>query len=112
MPDKFEDVAFACAEFAPEPDTFEHLPTEKQSSGASREVYLLGRLLENDCPENDCRLYLNIFNMCREVDRAIDRVDGWPRELLGAELMKRFAELKKMYFTNHAIREYRKGMQT
>lgn len=112
MPDKFEDVAFACAEFVPEPDTFEHLPPEKQSSGASREVYLLGRLLENDCPENDCRLYLNTFRMCREIDKAIDQVEGYPREVLGGRLMKHYLELERMYFTNHAIREYRKGMQT
>lgn len=93
------------------PDTFANLPPEKQRSGAVREVYALGLVLENDCPADDCRLYLNTFRMCREIDEAIDRVEGYPRDVLGGRLMKHYLELERMYFTNHAIKEFKRGMQ-
>lgn len=93
------------------PETFAHLPPEKQDSGTARRVYSLGLVLESDCPENDCRLYLNMFNMCREVDEAINRVEGWPREVLEMELNRRYIELETMFTMNHAIRQYKKDLQ-
>jgi hypothetical protein len=53
------------------PETFAHLPPDKRRAERP-EGLLPGLVLEGDCPENDCRLYLNIFNMCREVDVAIN----------------------------------------
>lgn len=93
------------------PETFAHLPPDKLSSGTARSVYSLGLVLKGDCPENDCRLYLNVFNMCREIDEAINRVRGWPQEVLKIELNRKHTELETMFTMNHAIRQYRKGMQ-
>lgn len=91
------------------PETFVHLPPDKRESGTARRVYSLGLVLEGDCPENDCRLYFNIFNMCREVDEAINRVRGWPREVLEMELNRKYIELETMFTMNYAIRQYRRG---
>ena len=75
----------------------------------AREIYALGLKLAEDCPLNDCHLYLNIFNMCRELDEQIDRVEGWPRKLLEMELKRKYLELEKMFMLNYAVKEYKHG---
>lgn len=114
-PDTFGNIPPVLVDYGGAADeertSFMNLPPEKQSSGAVRETFTLGRLLEQDCPENDCRVYLNIFRMCRELDRAIDQVEGYPRQALGGELMKQYLALEQMFIMNYAVREYRKGLQ-
>ena len=39
-------------------------------------IYTLGLALAADCPDNDCRVYLNIFNGARELDAALDNLDA------------------------------------
>lgn len=87
-------------------DAFQHIGN---GGSITREIYALGLKLAEDCPMNDCHLYLNIFNMCRELDDQIDRVEGWPRELLEMELKRKYLELEKMFMLNYAIREYKHG---
>lgn len=87
-------------------DAFQHIGN---SGGIAREIYALGLKLAEDCPLNDCHLYLNIFNMCRELDEQIDRVEGWPRKLLEMELNRKNLELEQMFMLNYAIREYKHG---
>lgn len=90
---------------------FENLPPEKRDSRTALQVYGLGRMLEQDCPENDCRLYLNIFNMCRSLDEQAPLLTGWAREVVESNLRKQFHELVLMFTTNYAIREYKRGLQ-
>lgn len=94
-----------------EPGTFANLEPQKRSSGTARKVYSLGLALENDSKpqQNDCRLYQNIFGMCREIDEAINRVKGWPREVLEMELNRRYMELEHMYALNYSVRQYRRN---
>lgn len=106
--DTDEDFLVSPDAFSHKRETFEHLPEEEQG-GKSREVYALGLQLSGDCPPNDCQVYLNIFKMCRELDEQIDRVEGWPRKLLGMELKRKYLELVKMFMLNHAVREYKHG---
>lgn len=87
---------------------FMNLPEEYKSSGYNPRIYQLGIDLSKDCPENDCRIYLNIFNMCREMDEQINRLGGWPRQVMVAELRKLYMELDRMFLINHAIRQYRR----
>ena len=42
--------------------TFENLHPELKRHRETAQVYALGLALAEDCPDNDCRLYLNIFN--------------------------------------------------
>jgi len=90
---------------SPERVTFEHLPTEKQKDMA-KQTYALGCKLSVNCPENDCHVYLNTFNMCREIDEQLDRLEGWPRQLLEMELQKTYLKLEEMLISNYAVKGY------
>lgn len=88
---------------------FEQLPAEYDSYNGS--VYRLGLRLEADCPDNDCRIFLNIFKGAREIDEALGKAAGAPQRVLLRELKKEFRELQKMYLFNHAVRKYEKEAQ-
>lgn len=91
----------------PEPRAaFHHI---EKGGYMARKIYALGLKLAEDCPMNDCHLYLNIFNMCRELDEQIARVEGWPRQLLEMELKRKYLELEKMFMLNYAVKEYKHG---
>lgn len=97
----------AAPTLAPPPefrDAFQHI---ENGGNIAQEIYTLGLKLADDCPMNDCHLYLNIFNMCRELDEQIDRVEGWPRKLLEMEFKRKYLELKKMFMLNHAVNKYK-----
>ena len=88
---------------------FEQLPAEYD--GYNGLVYRLGLRLEADCPDNDCRIFLNIFKGAREIDEALGKAAGAPQRVLLRELKKEFQELKKMYLFDHAVRKYEKEAQ-
>ena len=85
-----------------------------ENQEAKREpVTLTGRALwieselEKKCPENDCRLYLNVCNMRREVLEALEAVrSGWGRAVLVAEANKLARQLEHMARTNYAVRNF------
>jgi hypothetical protein len=111
----FKTAIDEAVENRPEPpkrEVFEHLPTDIKQSAITRKVYSMGEALEAECPENDCRVYLNIFRMAREVDSAIDGVEGHAAQALIYELSRQFRELRRMYVENYAIQQYREGMQS
>lgn len=68
------------------------------------------RALAADCPDNDCRVYLNIFNGARELDAALDNLDaeGAPALALRKALRERVGELAEMFDGNFAVKQYRK----
>lgn len=80
-------------------------------SPAARRVYALGLALAQDCPDNDCRVYLNIFKMAQELDAALDSAQGYPALVLRGALHDRLRELSEMYHENYAVQQYRKGME-
>ena len=96
--------------------TFKGLPeditAEPFALEAARRVYALGLVLSEDCPDNDCRVYLNTFNMARELDAALDTARGYAAEVLRQKLARLFKELREMYVHNHAVKEYKEGMQS
>lgn len=96
-------------ESAAVPGRFWHLPPEKRDSGTARQVYALGKALAADCPMNDCRVYLNIFDMCRELDEQAPLLTGWARQVVEMDLDKHYLELEQMYLMNYAIRQYKKA---
>ena len=105
---------------APEPEpeprertTFKNLPSGMRDDRNTRKVYSLGLALAEECPGNDCRVYLNIFNMARELDEALDKVkpNSAPFLALRSALMQRARELGEMYFENYAIQQFKEGMQ-
>lgn len=90
-----------------EAQSFRHLPAEKNGSYATR-VYDLGVQFEKECPGNDCRIYRNIFRMCRELDEQVELLSGWPRKIVESELRKQYFELEGMYLMNYAVKQYRR----
>ena len=87
---------------------FVHLPPEKKDSATQLEVYRLGMALSQECPNNDCKVYLNIFDMCRELDEQLPGTQGWPHKVLEMELGRCYRQLETMYMLNYAIRQYRR----
>ena len=104
--------------YIPEPEprereTFENLPSGMRDAPNTRKVYSLGLALAEECPGNDCKVYLNIFNMARELDEALDKVkpNSAPFLALRSALMERARELREMYLENHAVQQFKEGMQ-
>ena len=93
--------------------TFENAPSGIQNDYNTKKVYALGLALVEECPENDCKVYLNIFNMARELDAALGMMEGntSPALALRSALMDRLGELWEMYSKNHAVQQYKEGMQ-
>ena len=89
--------------------TFENLHPELKRHRETAQVYALGLALAEDCPDNDCRLYLNIFNTARELDAALDNLDAdsIPALALRKALREQVGELAEMYRDNYAIQKYR-----
>lgn len=91
--------------------TFEHLHPDLKRHRETAQIYALGLALSKNCPPNDCRVYLNIFNAARELDAALDSLDayGAPALALRKELRERVGELGEMMEDNYAVEQYRKG---
>lgn len=89
--------------------TFEHLHPELKRHRETAQLYALGLALAADCPPNDCRVYLNIFDGARELDAALDNLDadGIPALALRRVLREWVGELAEMYRDNYAIQKYR-----
>lgn len=74
------------------------------------ELWALGQALEEACPGNDCRIYLNTFRLARETDEALDLVtEGHGRTALLRELRRLTLALERMYQISPAVQEYRRG---
>lgn len=100
----------------PEPTertTFENLPSGMRNDRNTRKVYALGLVLAEECPDNDCRVYLNTFNMARELDEALDKTkpNSAPFLALRSALMQYAGELWQMYDKNYAVQQFKEGMR-
>ncbi len=94
-----------------ERDTFAHTHPNIQRDRMMEKLYTLGLVLARDCPTNDCKVYLNIFNMARDLDAALDTVKGYPALVLRHDLNDRLKELSEMYLENYAIQQFKEGMK-
>ncbi|NCB62436.1 MAG: hypothetical protein EOM52_02300 [Clostridia bacterium] len=106
-----EKVSEDCRELAQRREQFEHLDPKIKSDFFNRKLYALGLVLANECPDNDCRLYLNVFNMARELDSAIDGVEGFAVWTLETKLLSLYQELREMYRENYAVQKFKEGMK-
>lgn len=93
---------------------FDHLPENVGYSLQAKQVYAVGLALAEKCPDNDCKVFLNIFNMARSLDDAIDGFDdpnSYPAIVLRQDLHKKLRELGEMYFENYAVQQFKEGMK-
>ena len=74
----------------------------------------LAKKLREDCPDNDCRVFLNIYGMYEGVSADLKGclLSEWGRKVLEHEQKKLELELEKMYLTNYAIHQYQRGGKT
>ena len=112
----YEAAISAALKVRPEPParkTFTNLPSGMRNDRNTRKVYSLGLALAGECPDNDCRVYLNVFDMARELDSALDEVrpNSAPFLALRSALMERAGELWKLYAENYAVQQFKEGMQ-
>lgn len=96
-----------------ERDTFINAPPGIRNDYNTRKVYALGLALAQECPDNDCRVYLNIFNAARELDNALDKFESntAPAMALRKALVEWAGELWQMYAENYAVQQFKEGMQ-
>lgn len=95
---------------------FDNLPENIGYSLQTKRIYALGLILAEgeECPANDCRVYLNIFNMARSLDDALDAIgdpESYPASVLRRDLHAQLRELGRMYFENCAVQRFKEGMQ-
>jgi len=69
----------------------------------------LGRALQVECPDNDCRIFLNEFKMLQGIEDDLSGclLSEWGRKVLQMERQHLEHELDRMFYTNYAIRQYR-----
>ncbi len=96
-----------------ERETFQNAPSGVRNDYNTKKVYALGLALAGECPDNDCRVYLNIFNAARELDEALDtaKPNSAPFLALRSALMQYAGELWEMYEKNYAVNCYLEGME-
>lgn len=90
-------------------DGFRHTLVGAVTAAGARKVYALGQQLGEDCPGDDCLVYLNTFHMAQELDEALDILGGYPAQVMERELRKLLSRLWEMYLSNYAIQKYREG---
>lgn len=86
------------------PKQFRHLPPEYQNDRDAPDIYRLGLMMEKNCPDTDSFVFCSIFRMVKELDVALDNLEGYASVLLQAELRKHYRELALMYRENQTIR--------
>lgn len=74
----------------------------------------LAQKLRANCPDNDCKVFLNVYGMLEGVSADLKGclLSEWSRKVLEHEQKKLEFELENMYLTNYAIRQYRRGGKT
>ena len=89
-------------------DTFRHLV--KSSDSIVKRVFALGLALEQECPVNDCKIFLELFLMCRALDEQTGRLDSYPRAAMERQLRRQYRELEGYYLTNYAVQDFRRKL--
>ena len=69
----------------------------------------IGRLMERETVQNDCTIYKNIYQQCQHLDQQADHVTGYARAVLMNELYRSYEELRRMYYVNDSVRQFRRG---
>ena len=76
--------------------------------------FSVGEALKRECPDNDCRLFLNTYNMVTEAAAAYNEIEASGKyskmtlNMLGKGLRKQINFLHEKNCNNYAIQEYKK----
>lgn len=74
------------------------------------EIKELAKQLKVDCPDNDCRLFLNTYNMWDGLRQDLRGclLSEYGEMVLKGKQKHLEIELRDMYLTNYAVRKYRR----
>ena len=89
---------------AAETQTFRHPPQWHVLE--PEQLFALGMLLMENCPDDDCIIFRNTFKMCREMDNQLDGLTGQDLQKLKSRFYREYESLEHMYQTNFAVRRY------
>ena len=89
---------------AAETQTFHHPPQWRVLE--PEQLFTLGMLLLDNCPDDDCIIFRNTFKMCREMDNQLDGLTGQDLQKLKSRFYREYESLEHMYQTNFAVRRY------
>ena len=76
--------------------------------------FAVGEALRQECPDNDCRLFLNTYNMVTEAAAAYNEIEASGKysemtlSLMRKGIREQISFLHDMNCNNFAIREYKK----
>ena len=76
--------------------------------------FAIGEALKQDCPDNDCRLFLNTYNMVTEAAAAYNEIETSGKytettlSLLRKGIREQISFLHDMNCNNFAIKQYKK----
>ena len=76
--------------------------------------FAVGESLKRECPDNDCRLFLNTYNMVTEAAAAYNEIEASGKytetalNLMRKGIREQISFLHDMNCNNFAIREYKK----
>lgn len=70
----------------------------------------LAKSLEENCPDNDCRIYLNLYRLYQEYVQDLENstLGINTQHVIRREINRVDSELCDMYISNCAIRKYRR----
>lgn len=75
--------------------------------------YAIGEALKKECQDNDCRLFLNMYNMVQEATVAYNDIEASGKYsesallLLKKGIREYIKQLHEMYHSNFAIQKYK-----
>jgi len=80
-------------------------------------VEKIGRKLLEDCPQNDCVIYRNVFDRYNEMIEDLKRMETagcGESSILAVErtILSDMMKLNEMYFNNYAIQSYKKSVKS
>lgn len=73
-------------------------------------VKKLGEQLRKECPDNDCRIFLNLYNKHEKIQEDLRGclLSEYSVHILETACFKISVELSNMTHTNYAVMQYRK----
>ena len=74
----------------------------------------LANIMETYCPDNDCRIYLNLYRLYKEYKIDLERpiqLGMNSRRAIEKEMHRTESDLCDMYFGNYAVRTFRREVK-
>lgn len=80
----------------------------------NRRIFDLGRALSAECPDNDCTIYLNLYQTACEISHVLNvshyyQLSNVSRRVLRYEYDRLCFEMETMFMCNSAVRSFKRS---